>query len=234
MKLLEICEPIFQYVCRLTRSGRTECTLEMNQVINDIRKIFGDMKTKAASQGQEYQLEKVELPLIFFIDFMVHDAKLNISSEWFGLGVERNEFAGDEKFFDLLDGDLADLSDDATERIAVYYTCIGLGFTGIYTGQTDSIKRLMMKMSARISHMINADDKTLICPQAYENVDTRDLIEPPGTKLVGIGIVLIGLTLIWLVSYIVLFSITAGEVGDSVQTILKYDPQQTKLEVDND
>jgi type VI secretion system protein ImpK len=228
MKLLEICEPLFQYACRLTRSGRSGCMLEMNQVNNDIHRMLNDMKAKAASQGLELQYEKIELPLIFFVDFMIHDAKLNISSEWFGLGVERDEFAGDEKFFDLLDAELADPGDDATERLAIYYTCIGLGFTGIYTGQTDSIKRLMMKISARISHMINDDEKAIICPQAYENVDTRDFIQPPGTKLVGIGIVLVGLMIVWLISYFTLFSITAGEVGDSVKDILKHKDHAVK------
>jgi cytochrome bd-type quinol oxidase subunit 1 len=45
----------------------------------------------------------------------------------------QRQLAGDEKFFDLLEETLNDSSEDASERLAVYYTCLGLGFMGMYT-----------------------------------------------------------------------------------------------------
>ena len=41
MTLLELCEPLFQYMCRLNRLARSGSALEMDQVRNDIKKIFG-------------------------------------------------------------------------------------------------------------------------------------------------------------------------------------------------
>ena len=221
MTLLELCEPFFQYVCRLRRSARMGCTMEMDMVRNDIKRIFSEIKANASTRAELItQYEKVELPLIFFIDFMIKESNLGFASDWYELGREKNELAGDEKFFDLLDAELVETSDAATQRLAIYYTCLGLGFTGVYTGQPESIKRLMSKISARISGMMDADEKSFICPEAYENVDTRDFVEPPSAKLVGIGITLIALIVIWAVAYFCLFKWTSDDLGKSLDGII--------------
>lgn len=221
MTLLELCEPLFQYVCRLKRLARSSCTLEMDKVRNDIKKIFEKMKSESLNSAElTSQYEKIELPLIFFVDFMVKESKLTFAYDWYELGRERNELAGDEKFFDLLDENLADPSNAAAGRLVIFYTCIGLGFTGVYAGQIESIQRLMSKISARISDMMDADEKSYICPEAYENVDDRDFVEPPGTKLVGIGISLIGLIIVWIIAYFSLLHSTLEDVGESLKTII--------------
>ena len=224
MTLLELCEPLFQYVCRLNRLSRTGCTLEMDQVRSDIKKIFDEMRAHALANPELIsQHEKIELPLLFFVDFMIKESKLPFAYDWYELGRERNELAGDEKFFDLLDDDLVDSSNAATERLVIFYTCIGLGFTGVYAGQPESIQRLMSKISARISGMMDADEKSYICPEAYENVDARDFVEPPGTKLVGIGITLIGLIIVWSIAYFCLLKWTLDDVSNSLDTIIGYE-----------
>lgn len=220
MTLLELCEPLFQYVCRLCRSARMGRTMEMDEVRADIHRIFGEMKEEASGDLELLtQYERVELPLVFFTDFMIKESNLPFAYDWVELGRERNELAGDEKFFDLLDAELADPSDSADQRLVIFYTCLGLGFTGVYTGQLESIQRLMSQISARISGLMDADRKSHICPQAYENVDTRDLIEPPGAKLIGIGITLIALIIIWAVAYCCLFKWTSDDLTESLDTI---------------
>ncbi|MBC8471935.1 MAG: DotU family type IV/VI secretion system protein [Planctomycetes bacterium] len=224
MTLLELCEPLFQYMCRLNRLARSGSDLEMDQVRNDIKTIFEAMKAEslniAALTGQ---YEKIELPLLFFVDFTIKESKLMFAYDWYELGRERNELAGDEKFFDLLDENLEDTTDAATGRLVIFYTCIGLGFTGVYTGQPESIKRLMSKISARISGMIDADEKSYICPEAYENVDARDFIEPPSTRLVGIGITLMGLIVVWSIAYFFLLKWTLDDVSNSLDTIIEHE-----------
>jgi type VI secretion system protein ImpK len=224
MTLLELCEPLFQYTCRLNRLARSGSDLEMDQVRNDIKKIFAAMKAESLNIAElTSQYEKIELPLLFFVDFTIKESKLKFAYDWYELGRERNELAGDEKFFDLLDENLVDTSGAATERLVIFYTCIGLGFTGVYTGQPENIKRLMSKISARISGMIDADEKSFICPEAYENVDARDFVEPPSTRLVGIGITLIGLIVVWSIAYFCLLKWTLDDVSDSLDTIIKHE-----------
>jgi type VI protein secretion system component VasF len=196
----------------------------MDQVRNDIKKIFEEIKAEALNiAALTSQYEKIELPLLFFVDFTIKESKLTFAYDWYELGRERNELAGDEKFFDLLDENLEDTSDAATERLVIFYTCIGLGFTGVYTGQPESIKRLMSKISARISGMIDADEKSFICPEAYKNVDTRDFVEPPSTRLVGIGITLIGLIVVWSIAYFCLLKWTLDDVSNSLDTIIEHE-----------
>lgn len=222
MTLLELCEPLFQYVCRLNRSADKGCTLEIDKVRNEIKRIFEELKQNAsADQYLADQYEKVEMPLIFFIDFMIKESKLNFRFDWLELARERNELAGDEKFFDLLDAELADPGNAATERLAIFYTCLGLGFTGVYTGLPEDIRRLMLKISARISNIMDADEKTRICPEAYEGVDTRDFVQLPGTKLVGIGIALVGLIIVWFISCFYLFTWASDEATGAIDTINK-------------
>lgn len=224
MTLLELCEPFFQHVCRLSRLARSGCTLEMDQVRNEIKRIFEVMRAESLNNaGLTTQYEKIELPLIFFVDFVIKESKLTFAYDWYELGRERNELAGDEKFFDLLDENLVDSSDAATERLVIFYTCIGLGFTGVYAGQPESIQRLMSKISARISGMMDADEKSYICPEAYEKVDDRDFVEPPSTKLVGIGITLIGLIIVWSIAYFCLLKWTLDDVTTSLDTIIEHE-----------
>lgn len=235
MTLLELCEPLFQYMCRLRRSARMDYALEMDQVRNDIKRIFSEMQANASTSADlTIQYEKVELPLIFYVDFMIKESNLSFAHDWYELGRERNELAGDEKFFDLLDEDLAERSDAATQRLVIFYTCLGLGFTGVYTGQPESIQRIMSKISARISGMMDADEKSFICPEAYENVDTRDFVEPPSAKLVGIGITLIALIVIWAIAYFCLFKWTSDDLGESLDTIIGQEKSPSVIEPAND
>jgi len=220
MTLLELCEPLFQYVARLKRLARMNRSLEMSQVRSDIKRLFADMRAGASSiEGSSRQYEDVELPLLFFVDFMVKESNLSFSADWAELGRERNELAGDEKFFDLLDETLTDASDEASQRLAVYYTCLGLGFTGIYAGQQDSIRRFMTQIAPRISDIMDPDETSPICPEAYENVDARDFVEPAGENLGRIGIVLVGLLVLWCIASLFLFRDASEVVDDAINTI---------------
>ncbi len=221
MKLVSLCEPLLQYVCRLKRSAVKGCTLPIERVRADIQQLFEEIRHEASSRPDlAAQYERIKLPLVFFVDFMIRESMLSFRMDWIPMACDFNELAGDEKFFELLEADLADASDGAAERLAVYYTCLGLGFTGLYTGEPDVIRRLLGRISGRISRFMDADARTRICPQAYEHTDTRDFTEPPGTKLVGIGIALAGLLIVWFVAYYLLFSSVSNEIDAHLTGIL--------------
>jgi hypothetical protein len=83
----------------------------------------------------------------------------------------------------------------------------------------ESIQRIISQISGRISGLMDADKKSYICPEAYENVDTRDFVEPPGAKLIGIGITLVALVIIWAVAYCCLFKWTSDDLTESLDMI---------------
>lgn len=224
MDLLELCEPLFLYVCRLNRSSRKGGNVEVSRVRSEVIGLLEEMRAKAAGDARlTDQFDKVELPLIFFVDFMVKESIPGFAEEWRELAHERNELAGDDKFFELLDMDLEDQSQAASERLAVFATCIGLGFTGSYIGQPELLRKKLLACSARIRPYVDVGEMSRICPEAYENVNTAMLVEPPGTKLLGIGLALVVFIIVLFVANIYLYMVNTDELKNALQSIVKHD-----------
>jgi type VI secretion system protein ImpK len=246
MTLLELIEPLFQYVCRLNRVARKSgvtptgdttflskggamprgVSLDYGVVRNEIKAIFEDLRQKAAKDFRlSSQFNKVELPLLFFIDALISESSLRFAAQWNQnrLAYERNELAGDEKFFDLLEEDLKDQSEEASERLAVYYVCIGLGFSGIYFRQPELLRKTMFTIAPRIKRWLEADEVAKICPDAYEGVDTRDLTEPPSRKVLVISMVFVCLIFACIASYVWLYHRSASDLTSSFDTINQHE-----------
>jgi type VI protein secretion system component VasF len=222
MRLVEICEPLFQYICTLNRSARMGGGIyDQSQVRADLKQILADMHYQAerdVSVGQRY--DEIELVLLFFVDSMIKRSALSFAEDWEDLAYERKEMAGEDKFFELLDRTLADKSEAATDKLAVFYTCLGLGFTGWHTGHPDLLRKKMLEISARVRPMLEANAQAHICPDAYAHLNTANLIEPPASSLVGIGIGLVGLVLVLLVTYVYLYRDSTSQLTQALKSIV--------------
>jgi type VI secretion system protein ImpK len=223
MTPLELCEPIFTKICVLNRLGRSQGSLlSYDQLRSEIEQLFTRIRNSAdADPALKVQWQKLELPLTFFVDSMISESGLALAATWNRnrLAYERKELAGDEKFFDLLDETLNDPSDEASQRLVVFYTCIGLGFTGWYAGQPEYLRGKMLDVSQRIRTAMETDKTVRICPETYLNVDTRDLVEPPASKLGGIAIIFLGLCLIVVIVEAYLFHAASLSLTDSLTAI---------------
>ncbi|HET9379089.1 MAG TPA: DotU family type IV/VI secretion system protein [Chthoniobacterales bacterium] len=226
MTLLELCEPLFKKVCLFNRFGRKGASVsgvvEHEKFRLEIKELLADIEKRANSEpGLKTQWQKIELPLIFFVDSMIAESGLIVSSRWHQnrLAYERKELAGDEKFFDLLDETLDDPSDEATDRLLIFYTCLGLGFTGWYAGQIEYLRGKMADISQRIRGAMDIDQTARICPEAYAGVDTRDLVQRPGLGIGAIAVIFLGLCLIVLTVEIYLFRAAALSLTDSLAAI---------------
>jgi type VI protein secretion system component VasF len=223
MTPLELCEPIFNKICVLNRLGRNQgALLTYDQLRLEIEQLFSELRNAAeADPALKAQWQKLELPMSFFVDSMVSESGLALAATWNRnrLAYERKELAGDEKFFDLLDETLNDPSDEASQRLVVFYTCIGLGFTGWYAGQPEYLRGKMLDVSQRIRSAMETDKTIRICPEAYLNVDTRDLVQAPASKLGGIAIVFAGLCLIVVTVEAYLFHAASLSLTDSLTAI---------------
>jgi len=201
MTLSEVCETLFLYICRVNRTSRKTGKGDYRQTRAEIESLFTDANTRVASDPLlAAQFREVKLALVFFVDSMIAESDLPFAAEWHAnrlafeldkLGwAEKPEMAGDEKFFDILEETIADKSDAATERLAILYTCLGLGFTGWYTGQPEYLKSKMLELAVRLRQSMDAQETTRICPQAYEHVDRGVLYMRPVSKLGGIALAL--------------------------------------------
>ena len=223
MTLTELTEPFFQYICRLNRWAHGGGQLDVELVRAEIKGLLADMKAKsAATAGLAGQYEKIELPLIFFADFMVKEGNYTISKKWKELAFDRNELGGDEKFFDLLEETLKDPSPAANERLAVFYTCLGLGFTGWYAGQPEFLRKKSREIRLRLDAGSQDSDSRKICPDSYDHVNTADLIEPPGVKLVGIAVVLVVCIITLVVANFYLFHRSVSQLNQALTMVLQH------------
>ena len=249
MTLLELTEPLFQYVCRLNRlarkSGKVSSTdtplfskgaptspshlgtMDYAVARSEVKALLDEMRQKAnADLRLATQYQKVELPLVFFVDSMISESNLGFAAQWNQnrLAYDRNELAGDEKFFDLLDETLKDSGDDASERLAVFYTCIGLGFAGVFFRQPEYLRRTMLTIAPRIRHVMEADQGARICPESYEGVDTRNLVQPASSRLALIVILFLCFTLATLITYFLLYREASNELSNALTDILDKNP----------
>ncbi len=226
MTLIELCEPLWLKTCELNRMARLGLSQNYLEARSEIKGLLDEIQQKAAPDGKlAAQAKKLELPLTFFVDSMIGASKLQFAAEWNGnrLAAERyNELAGDDRFFDILEETLNDTSDEASERLAVAYVCLGLGFVGALAAQPEQLKGYMSKITPRIRHLMDLDTKGRLCPEAYNSVDTRNLIEPPGNRLVFVFILFIFLCLSTMIAYVGMYVTATTGLNQAIESINKH------------
>src|SRR5258708_25818884 len=105
MTLLELCDPLFAYVCRLNQAGRNGATdFDFIRVRREVTDIFKDLRSKASANAALIgQYEKTEPALIFFVDFIIASSPMPIAPEWqdppVAFGRDPPRIGGDSQFF---------------------------------------------------------------------------------------------------------------------------------------
>ncbi len=225
MKLLELYEDLFQYVCRLNRAAKKDVQPDYSRLRSEIKGMLEEITREASADVRLLnQTKKLELPIIFFVDNLICTSRLSIAPQWAEkrLAHERNDLAGDERFFDFLQPDLSDPSEEAAERLLVYYVCLGLGFRGMYQSQPSHINRLMEQIFQRVRQWIDSDPSSKISEPAYRHTDTRILTEPPSRKIVFVAITFVFLSLSVLVIYYGLYLKASEDLTVSVRNIIEF------------
>ncbi|HWA24647.1 MAG TPA: DotU family type IV/VI secretion system protein [Lacunisphaera sp.] len=221
-RLLDLVEPVFQAVCRYNRTARNGSPMEYAVLRAEVTDLLEKCTEKARPDiALAEQYRQVELPLIFFIDSMISESSLSCAQEWNShrLAFERNELAGDEKFFDLLEATIQETKPGADERLAVFYTCIGMGFTGWYSGQPEFLRKKMLELTPRIKAFVDLDETAFITPDTYKYTNTANLPLPMAASLVPLLIVLIGLFILVVTVNIVGFHIASSELVGALDAL---------------
>jgi type IV/VI secretion system ImpK/VasF family protein len=225
--LFDLYEPLFQYVSmlnRIARRGSNEA-IEYSSLRAEIDSLLDSIKKRAQSDSLlALQAQKLEMPVTFFVDSIISESNLQCAAQWHKnrIAYTHGELAGDEKFFDLLDETLNDPSPEATERLIVYYICIGLGFTGWYASQPEYLRRKMETIAKRIG-VEDLERHAHICPEAYQYLNSLNLIEPPSSKIGAIALTFLALSLVALAVNFYLFRIGLVGLTESLQEIMRHD-----------
>jgi hypothetical protein len=133
----------------------------MKKFREDIEASLSDAKLLAAADpGLSREYERIERPLVFFIDFMVKEGSFPFNREWRELGRNYNELSGDEKFFNILSDALRD--NRAHNAIPLFYTMLGLGFEGAYIQDRQFIEKTMKECAARFPGELDIREEPIV------------------------------------------------------------------------
>jgi type VI protein secretion system component VasF len=147
--------------------------------------------------------------------------------KWSNLAEEEKPplYGGGSDFFrgsGGLEDTLADPSRSATERLSIFYVCLGLGFTGEFKEDPDYIQRKINEAVQRLHEFMDMGERKREFEQAYKNVDARELEVPVKSSLVGVTIVMMGLIVIVLVSNWVAYVHATNDLKGQVRQVIEY------------
>jgi type IV/VI secretion system ImpK/VasF family protein len=228
--LLELYEPIFQWVCFVNRAGRKSKgeagAYNYDQARNEINRHLKDIQEKARQDNYlARQEEKLKPPIIFFINSMVGQSGLDIAQQWMTdlLTVPGYHAArGNVEFFKLLAQTMGDPGDDATERLAVYYVCLGLGFTGNEMKSPEEIDEFMERLRPRVKSLglLETDLKSPISGANEHQPEVVDVRGQKETRWVVIcGILFAVFTAAGLYAYFDMYKKARGSLSESIELI---------------
>lgn len=205
MNLLQLCEPVFLYICRVNRIYRNGGKLPLSEIQADIADLRETIQ--AALIQEDLQLNnafnEIELSLIYFIDSMLVSAGVQ---DWNNNRIAVKEFnrrAGDNEFFDLLAEVEADSGPEAEQKLAFYYCCIGLGYTGMYDENLDKLYEIMKRLEPRVRPFMDRDVLSRITPEAYSH--NLEIIVSPDTAPRYLGVLLLAVGTVAAISISVVY-----------------------------
>ncbi len=220
MTLLELVEPILQQICRLNRLARKGAAIDLSVVRSELRSAINDARAKAAADPEVMRgFETVEPSLLVFIDASVRAMRAGFAGVWKPLAPERGVESTVRVFEDAMDKAIADESPGSAERLAVLAEILGLGIPGAYGGNREAGAKKLAEALPRLSGLAEIDQTERVCPEAYRNVDTRKLTLPPVRSLTAVAIAAVGMIVVVVVAYFMMFAKSSGDLRTTLQQI---------------
>ncbi|MDR2632716.1 MAG: DotU family type IV/VI secretion system protein [Treponema sp.] len=161
VSLEDLCRPVLTCFCNYWQLNQAGTPPSLEKFRADIESSLEEAKHNAAADPvliREY--ERIERPLVFFIDFMVQESTFPFNRNWRELGRNYNELSGDEKFFNLLSDALKDK--EAIQRIPLFYAMLGLGFEGAYMHDHGYIDKLMNQCVAQFPGELDIREEPIV------------------------------------------------------------------------
>jgi type IV/VI secretion system ImpK/VasF family protein len=225
--LIDICEPLFLYLCLINSEARSNNIQELTceKVKEDIYLILEQIcNTSKDDSNLSRQFLQIELILLFFADSIIYNSKLPFTDQWAlnRIAYDKKEMAGDKKFFDIAEKYLKEPTLDSYEWLKIIYRCLSLGFTGIYRGKPDKIKYLMERIHIRVPSIHKSEFNDKLFSDAYENVDMRNLRARKWLSPKRIAAIFTGLILIYLILSYFIYSSVSGKFLNLIKEVILY------------
>jgi len=218
--IADLSEPLFRAACRFNRMARKGGRTTAAAAQQELMGLLADMSRRAESAGLAARHRRIEGALAQFLDeLVIESGVLEPGEGWAPLASQVPGGAGGS-FFDTARAILGEpRSEETRDQIAVIYTCLGLGYTGELRNRPDELRSLMADLSSRIGDRLDADRTTRIVPEAYENVNTSDLVEPPARGVVGLGIALVAMAAVVIAGNAYFYQTSSSDLRSSLRRV---------------
>jgi type VI protein secretion system component VasF len=195
--LLEHLQPLFLYVCEQHRIAKdaNKTTVSFDTVKQTVLDKIAVIDNAAKYDPILRQhLDKLKEPIYWYLDctFGSPDNAFSFRQKWNDQRLadygEDGNLSGDDAFFDELNKELENdpRDESSNERLAFYYTALGLGFTGRYFKRNPDhrreLKSYMQRLYPRVAKYVDADASGKITPETYRYTDKRDFVAPSRDK----------------------------------------------------
>lgn len=220
--LIEFCEPFFLAVGEVTRSPDLHDT--DGRAVRD--RLIGKLdELRRAAKEESNRLAsgftRILPVLAYFADDVINSSTLPFSEQWKDDMLLASESwiggvaNGKERFFLELEGALRE-GRTAEERLAIFHSCLGLGFGGIWRDNQNKLR----EYAEQVLHQLETV-KDKMCAEAEDRIQPDVLCTPIAEKLWAIGLICAALLLALLVSYVSIHLLTREEISKVLGTIIK-------------
>jgi type VI protein secretion system component VasF len=224
--LSELCEPFFIGVGGLMTAdaGVRRDAWQVRQELTDImEQMHGEAHGPQATAKLAENYDRIEPVLAFFADDVINESTLPFANQWIGEMLLANhkrvqDWTGRQRLFLELDATIRDPSAEALERLAIFQTCLGLGFGGIHRENVPLLQQYGNNIAQRLE---GRAAQKWICPEAYEFTQTDVLTRPVKENVLWITVICGALVLATIVSYVAINIAARSEISRVLGQILQ-------------
>ena len=192
--------------------------------LDELKKSVGE---QSATLADDYQ--RIEPVLAYFADDMIMASTLPFATKWTDSMLLASEARiggvadGRARFFLELDATLREVvKAKAAPRLAIYQTCLGLGFGGVHRDNPARLReysdQILQQLDIRTGNR-RVEDR--VCGEAYEHTQTDQLCNPIAEKIWAIGIICGALVLAALIAYFWICFDAKNQITDVLGAINK-------------
>ena len=238
MTALDACEDFFSFICGVLRTSALGGEVEYEHLRSSVLKELERVESRAFESRMGERWKDIKLILTFFVDSLISESNMKVADKWannrLAYTLEKEELAGDEKFYHTFLEVWEQKQAASDEILAVIYSCFALGFQGQPPAGAleNSLNRKFTQMSPeeiptslmniikpRIEHFILETSMPIVTENKLF-INKTDLRTPASRTIFYVGLITFGLFIALLFLNNLLYSSYMSDIENALKQIL--------------